>query len=871
VRCYNGNPLQILGVTSVQITYNEQCEYFDVYVIEENRPPILGCNVLSMFNMIQIAPILLGGKEIKADIILRSKFNDNILPKFKPRSLPFSIKTKVEQDIKDKVKSGILVPESAPIMACPIVPVVKPDGSVRVCGDYSVTANKFIDAEQYSLPTLEDITSAMVNCKFFSKLDLKNAYLQIPLTIESQKVTTISTTVGFYNFTKLPFGISAAPRIFQQYIDNIIQLPNVRAYQDDILIGGFSKEDHDKKLQSVLSILRSHNLIVNDDKSEICKIQVHFLGFLLSANGLSPDPQRVVHLNNIISPSSAKQLKSVLGTLQFYSRFTPNFSSMAAPLFSLLSPKATFIWLSEHEIALRQLIKEIKMTLFLVHYDLKKPLYLTTDASSVGLGAVLSHDPKRLEIIHCASRILAQSEKNYSNIEREALAVIFGIKRFHQYLAGRPFIIQSDHAPLRFIFDNTKPINERISARLQRWGLILKAYDFTIVNIRGDEMFLPDCLSRMSRNSVDEEDEITVSFTLNEHEVPLFKDIQYHSKTSEISKIMKFVQHKWPVHVPRHLLVYARDKMEYSVHNGCLYRGFRIVVPPLLRSKVLEVFHQHHPGMARMRQLMRQFVWWPGLDGDIQKHVSSCTTCLSSQPSRTNCHLSPWPESSRFFQRLFIDICFFDNKQFLVIIDHFSNFVDVHQLPSLTSQQVILALSKTFKYFGLPEEIVCDHGRQFVSTSFTNFLRSRNIELCLTPPYHSPSNGKVERAIRSLKLFLHKNISQSPDIHHLISQFCMVTNFYPNSNGLTPCREYLSVKPRILVKKVLISDKRGVTEALSPDPQLGSSVVPLAENKVAHAGGVIELPSRHRSPNPRYYNGDFVVNNLLSLAEGGVM
>jgi transposase InsO family protein len=750
-------------------------------------------------------------------------------------------------------------------MACPIVPVVKPDGSVRVCGDYSVTANKFIDAEQYSLPTLEDITTSMVNCKLFSKLDLKNAYLQLPLTNESQKFTTISTTLGFYNFTRLPFGISAAPRIFQQYIDSIIQVPNVRAYQDDILIGGVSEEDHDQKLQSVLNILRSHNLIVNDDKSEIRKNQVHFLGYLLSAKGLSPDPQRIIQLNNIPSPTSAKQLKSVLGTLQFYSRFTPNYSAMAAPLFCQLSPKTTFCWSSVLEIALRRLIKEIRITSFLVHYDLNKPVFLTTDASSTGLGAVLSHDSKRIEIIHCASRTLTPSEKNYS--KREALAVIFGIKRFHQYLAGRSFILQSDHAPLRFIFDNTKPISERISSRLQRWCLILKSYDFTIVNIRGDEMFLPDCLSRLSQNSVAEEDDITVAFTLNEQEIPLFKDIQLHSKTAEISKIIRFVQNKWPLHVPRHLLVYARDRMEYSVHNGCLYRGFRIVVPPLMRSKVLEMFHQHHPGMARMRQLMRQFVWWPGVDADIQKHVSSCTTCLSTQPSRTNCHLSSWPESHHFFQRLFIDICFFANKQFLVIIDHFSNFVDVHQLPSLTSQQVILALCTTFKYYGLPEEIVCDHGRQFISTSFHNFLRSRNIELCLTPPYHSPSNGKVERAIRSLKLFLHKNISQVPDF----SQFCIVTNFYPNSNGLTPCREYLSIKPRILVKRVLISDKRGMTEALSPDPQLGSSVIPLANNRVAHAGGIVQLPVRSRTLNPRYYNDDFVVNNLLTLGEGGVM
>ena len=139
----------------------------------------------------------------------------------------------MEDDIREKVRRGILVPVEKPEMACPVVPVAKPDGTVRVCGDYSVTTNLVIDAEQYRLPTLNEMTSAMSGCTVFSKLDLKNAYLQLPLTEESRRFTTISTTLGFFNYTTLPFGISAAPRIFQQFIDRLIQIPNVRAYQDD--------------------------------------------------------------------------------------------------------------------------------------------------------------------------------------------------------------------------------------------------------------------------------------------------------------------------------------------------------------------------------------------------------------------------------------------------------------------------------------------------------------------------------------------------------------------------------------------------------------------------------------------------------------
>jgi hypothetical protein len=860
IRCYSGMPLKILGISNACLTYGDHSGDFEIFVIESSSSvPILGCNVLNSFKMIQIAPIVSKSGHLCAEIITKCDFNNTDIqfPKFKPRSLPYSIRVKVEDDIKDKVKNGILVPVEKPLMACPVVPVVKPDGSVRVCGDYSVSANKYIDAEQYKLPTLDEITTAMVNCKIFSKLDLKHAYLQLPLTDESQKFTTISTTLGFYNFTKLPFGISAAPRIFQQFVDKIIQVPNVKAYQDDILIGGTSKEDHDGTLRKVFEILKTHNLSVNKEKSELGVPSVHFLGFILSGKGLHPDPERLVQLQNIRSPSDAKQLKSIIGTLQFYSRFASSFSSMAAPLFRLLSPRVPFKWTSVEESALRNVINGVSLISYLVHYDIKKPLYLTTDASLNGLGAVLSHDPERRQIIHCASRVLTDAEKKYANIEKEALGVVFGVKRFHQYLAGRHFIIQADHAPLRYIFDNNKPVNDRISARLQRWCLVLKSYDFSVFNIKGEEMFLPDFLSRVQHTSSIDEDELIISFTLQENEIPLFKEIQTESKSSEIAKIIQYVQKKWPLHIPQKLMPYSKDKWEYTVHNGCLYRGFKIVVPPVLRAKLLELFHEFHPGMARMRQIMRQFVWWPGIDGDIQKFVASCIPCLSNQASRSNCNLSSWPDCSRFFQRLFIDICFHLDKQYLILIDGFSNFIDVHELCSLTSQQVILALHKTFRYYGLPDEIVCDNGKQFLSQSFQDFLKSHSIELLLTPPYHSQSNGKVERAIRTFKLFLNKNQCNVNTLKSLVSQFCMIHNFFPNSNGTIPCREYLQVTPRVLMTKILISDKRGINEASSPQTQLGTTVVPVAGNRV-HSGGVIEIGKRNIIPNRKYFNADYI-------------
>jgi transposase InsO family protein len=365
-------------------------------------------------------------------------------------------------------------------------------------------------------------------------------------------------------------------------------------------------------------------------------------------------------------------------------------------------------------------------------------------------------------------------------------------------------------------------------------------------------MLLPDILSRIPNISHNIEDEIEVSYVLQENEIPLFKDIQAATQNSEIIQIIRFIQKGWPKRIQKKWLPYTKNKFEYTVHNGCLYRGLRIVVPPVLRQKTLQLFHEYHPGIARMRQLMRQFVWWPNMDMAVQKHVNNCTECALNQASRTNWQLTSWPESKRFFQSLFIDICFYEKNQYLVIIDSFSNFTDVHNLSSLTSKQIILALNKTFRYFGLPETLVCDHGSQFLSKEFREFLKINSIELILTPPYHSQSNGKVERAIRSLKLFLTKN-KDCPSV----DSYCRTHNFFPNSNGIIPATEYLKIQPRVLMKKILVSDKRGASSAQRPDTNIGSAITPLDGSKVAHTGGVIELGDRVRIPNKRYFNENF--------------
>ena len=243
-------------------------------------------------------------------------------------------------------------------------------------------------------------------------------------------------------------------------MDQVLQdVPGARAYQDDILIDGPTKADHDKRLCLVQQRLTQFNLKPCSEKSVYCVTKVHFLRFLLKNGQVKPDPQWLAALK-IPSPKNKQQLRSALGTLLCYCKFLQNFSSMAAPLFDLLKKDARFLWTRQHENTFRQLISAMVKATNLCIFDSHKPLFLTCDGSATGIGALLTHDKNQTEIIQCASRKLLPVDRHYSNIEREGLAIIYGINKFRNYLSSREFTIVSDHAPLKHIFDNSKAIRE---------------------------------------------------------------------------------------------------------------------------------------------------------------------------------------------------------------------------------------------------------------------------------------------------------------------------------------------------------------------------------------------------------------------------
>ena len=316
----------------------------------------------------------------------------------------------------------------------------------------------------------------------YTKLDLSRAYQQILLDEDSREFVTINTHKGLYRPTRLPFGVSSASAIFEQ-IEQVLQgIPMVVCRVDDILVSGKNDQEHLDHLNEVLTRLESAGLRLKLSKCKFMQPTVEYLGYRIDAQGLHAIEKKVEAIRNAPAPENQHQLRSFLGMINYYAKFISNYSTITHPLNELLKDGVEWKWSEDQERAFKQLKDKLSSAPVLMHFSEKLPLKLDTDASQYGVGAVISHVlPSGEERpIAYASRTLTKSERNYAQIEKEALSIIFGIKKFHQYLYGRKFLLVTDHKPLTTLLGPKSGIPTLAAARLQRWALLLAAYQYDI-------------------------------------------------------------------------------------------------------------------------------------------------------------------------------------------------------------------------------------------------------------------------------------------------------------------------------------------------------------------------------------------------------
>ena len=440
----------------------------------------------------------------------------------------------------------------------------------------------------------------------------------------------------------------------------------------------------------------------------------------------------------------------------------------------------------------------------MTHFDSELDiLSLACDASNYGLGAVLSHkfpDGSERPIAY-ASRTLNVAERNYSQLEKEGLSCIFRIKRFHDYLFGRHFELVTDHKPLLGLIKEDRAIPVHASSRLKRWSLFLSSYEYTLVFRNTTAHANSDALSRLPlpqepATTVREPELVLLTEHLADSPVTASDIRRWTNSDKKLSRVLQYVLQGWPTEGEEELEPCSSRRLELSAFEGCILWGSRIVIPAPGREAVLRELHEGHPGMTRMKGLSRMYVWWPGINADIEKSVRLCGQCQEVQSTPPVAPLNPWRWPTRPWARLHLDFAGpFEGRNILVVIDAHSKWVEATCTPSTSSSAVIDVLRALFARFGLPETIVTDNGTGFISQEFEEFLRKNGIHHTTSAPYHPASNGLAERAVQIVKKGLNKETSGSMSTR--LTKVLFTYRITPQSTtGSSPAELLLGRRPR---------------------------------------------------------------------------
>lgn len=742
------------------------------------------------------------------------KLKDDIKPIFHcPYSVPYRLKEKVSEELDRLVNQGILIPVKYSSWASPIVVVPKPNGDIRLCMDCKVTINKYVDMEHYPLPRSEDIFASLANMKYFCVIDLSGAYQQLDVSPECQEYLTINTQKGLFRFTRLVFGVSSAPSIFQYVMDQILlNLPKVSCFYDDILVGGKTKEECKQNLFNVLKRLNDHNVKINIDKCKLIEDSVTYLGFKLSGDGLSPTKEHVKAIVDAPVPENKEQLQAYLGLLNFYGCFMPNLSPVIVDLYNLLRKNTKFEWTSQCQLAFENSKQLLLDNQVLEFFDPDKDIILASDASPYGLGCVLSHEiHKKEKPVRFGSCSLTDAEKNYSQLHREALGIVYAVKKFSKYLYGKEFTIYTDHQGLKEIFHPSKKTPAVAAARLQRWAIYLSTFKYKIVHRKGKFMAHADGLSRLPLKNGSGIDSIcSLNFS---NELPISVDIIRKETNQDkiLVEVINYLKSGWPEKVPDYLKPYRVKAESLCTENGCLFYINRIVIPSVLHMKVLKSLHENHIGIVKMKMVARSYVWWRTINNDIVDFCEKCFECQQTRVVPKEKVIGSWSPSKYPFERIHMDFFYFFGRFFLLFVDSFSKFVDIHLMNGTNAKKVKEKLNTIFSFIGLPKEVVTDNGPPFDSHEFKKYLEMHGIEYKKSPPYHPQSNGSGEANVKIpknvFKKFLLENSLDKLSIQEKIDKFLINHRNLPNiESGQSANDIIFNYKPRVLMD--LINNKK---------------------------------------------------------------
>ncbi|UYV63015.1 K02A2.6-like [Cordylochernes scorpioides] len=634
-------------------------------------------------------------------------------------------------------------------------------------GKYFITLNvdnkniQFeFDTGSCHTPKIEDIFAILGRGINFSKIDLSQAYLQLELGDNSKEMAVINTYKGLYRYNRLPFGIASAPAIWQRIIEQILSgIPGTLVYLDDILITGESEADHLRYLEAVLNRLNEYGLKANREKCNFFQESLEYCGHVIDKMGLHKTNDKIRAVLDAPEPLNVTQLRAFLGLITYYHKFIRNAAD-----------------------AFRQIKEIISSDQILIAYDPKLPIRLSCDSSSYGLGAVLSQiDVDGNERpIYFISRTLSQAEKKYSQIDKECLSIIWALKKFNNYLFGRKFELITDNKPLHHILNPKREISSNMSARLQRWALILSSYNFTIECRKTGDHGNADGLSRLPLEQYEEMEEDAVNT------VHMIKQCEELPLTSS--------------HIRRES---CKDSILKIVYQNTL-NGWK---DKPSNTELLSFY-------LRIEELT-----WPGIDPEIGEITRVCRECNINNHTLKQESVHRWESAPTPWYRVHLDFAGpFMNKMFLIVIDSYSKWPEVIIMNLTTAGNTIRVLRDLFSRYGIPDQVVTDNGPQFVSEEMKYFFKSNGVHHLRSAPYFPATNGLAERFVQTLKRGL-KNM-RNEELNNSLANFLFTYRTVPHSStreapAVLFLKRMLKCKWNLLKPKLKV--KPGFKKGYSPD------------------------------------------------------
>ncbi|EYC19204.1 hypothetical protein Y032_0025g1233 [Ancylostoma ceylanicum] len=691
--------------------------------------------------------------------------------KQKTRPVPYGIRAEVESMLID-LKDRKVIEDSQSSWASPIVLVAKKDGTIRLCVDYR-EVNKVTKKDSYPLPPIDIRLQNLQGKRWFTSLDLASGYWQVPLTARAKEIGAFTTTSGQFQFRVLPFGLTTAPTKFQRLMEHVLgdlKGPEVSVYIDDILIATDSAERHVQVLKRVLEAFRKAQLKVKPQKCRLLEPSIEFLGHLVDKDGIKTDPEKVVRIQNYSRPANLAQLRTFLGMAGYYRKFVLRFAQISKPLYELTSPKNRFLWSTEHEHAFETLKKVLCEAPVLAQPNIEKardgsrPFVIYTDASRIGLGAVLAQEgeDRLMHPVFFASKSLTQAERNYHVTDQEALAIVYALKKFHYFIYGVHTIVMTDHSALTSLFKRTN-----VSPRVLRWALEVQRYNLTIEHVKGAANCVADALSRGLPQSISaahgyaEDEKVVCAVQEDDWLAELRQDPNFSNLISAIENE--------EVKLPRHDKTLSSADFIIKGSKLKLLREDGSPVPVVPQSHRRDLFDESHSGVLgghfharKMFRTLKKVVFWPGMYQDLVSWCKSCHQCFLTNRNTENIPPLRPIEVCRPFQIVGVDLLEMGlttsgNRYIVTVIDHFTKYLGAYPVANKRAETVAEAIFSNWICGAgrWPEILLSDRGSEFENEIMAVLCQFMGIDQKFTKGYCPRENGLTERVngtiVRMLK------------------------------------------------------------------------------------------------------------------------